>query len=359
MRKLTHFTVPVPLLRVSLLVALAMPQAVAAQWVYTNTGAGEFRGLSAVRLPNRGGPPGIAVWASGSRASVVRSTDGGHTWKADSVAEATGLDFRSILGLSDDFAIMASAGDADKGQAKVFTRGDGTWKQSFETTTKGDFFDAIQGWDQHTFVILSDPVDSAFGLFMTGDGGTSWLKVPAAKLPKVLPGEAAFAASGTSLVLRGRNAMWIGTGGGGKARVMHSPDRGATWTVVETPVHAVGPASGIFSLAFFDDRIGVAVGGDYTKPKLAAMSVALTVDGGKTWRAAKAPPAAYLSGVAYAGSADKLVAVGLAGTFASSDSGNTWTQVDTVAMNTVKFLGANGWAVGPRGRVARWEPKSP
>jgi photosystem II stability/assembly factor-like uncharacterized protein len=336
-----------------------MPHLATAQWVYTNTGAGELRGLSVVSVRNRGAPPAIAVWASGSRASVLRSTDGGFTWKTDTVANATGLDFRSILGLSDDFAIMASAGDADKGQARVFTRGDGSWKQSYETTQKGDFFDAIQGWDQHTFVILSDPVDSAFGLFMTGDGGTSWLRLPAAKLPRVLPGEAAFAASGTSLVLRGRNEMWIGTGGGGKARVMYSPDRGSTWNVAETPVLAEGPAAGIFSLAFFDSKLGVAVGGDYTKRILAATSVALTADGGKSWRSAKAPPAAFLSGVAFAGSASKLVAVGLAGTFSSADGGDTWIQVDTVALNTVKFLGPDGWAVGPRGRVARWNPKSP
>ena len=107
----------------------------------------------------------------------------------------------------------------------------------------------------------------------------------------------------------------------GKARVMYSPDRGGTWRVSETPVHADGPAAGIFSLAFFDSQRGIAVGGDYMKRTLAATSVALTADGGKTWRAAKASPAAFLSGVAYAGSPAKLVAVGLAGTFVSSDSG--------------------------------------
>jgi photosystem II stability/assembly factor-like uncharacterized protein len=124
-------------------------------------------------------------------------------------------------------------------------------------------------------------------------------------------------------------------------------------------VHADGASAGIFSLAFFDSKRGIAVGGDYTKRVLAAMSVALTADGGKTWRAAKAPPAAFLSGVAYAGSPAKLVAVGLAGTFTSADSGDTWIQVDTVALNTVKFRGSAGFAVGPRGRVARWTPKSP
>ena len=76
-------------------------------------------------------------------------------------------------------------------------------------------------------------------------------------------------------------------------------------------------------------------------------------------RAAKTPPPAFLSGVSYAGSPASLVAVGLAGTFVSADSGDSWVQVDSVALNTVKFLGKNGWAVGPRGRVARWTPMSP
>src|SRR6185436_12883749 len=110
-------------LRISLLLAISLPSAAAGQWVYTNTGAGELRGLSVVSIGGRG-PSQVALWASGSRGSVLRSIDGGLTWKPDSVANGASLDFRSILGLSDDFAIMASAGDADKGQAKVFTRGD-------------------------------------------------------------------------------------------------------------------------------------------------------------------------------------------------------------------------------------------
>jgi photosystem II stability/assembly factor-like uncharacterized protein len=122
--------------------------------------------------------------------------------------------------------------------------------------------------------------------------------------------------------------------------------------MAETPVHADGPAAGIFSLATLDGKHLVAVGGDYTKPTLAATSVALSDDMGRTWRAAKAPPAAYLSGVAYAGDGQRLVAVGLAGTFVSRDGGEHWTQADTIALNAVRFLGRRGVAVGPRGRVA-------
>ena len=337
-------------LRVTLLVALATAPAAAAQWAYTNTGAGELRGLSAAS--------DSVVWASGSRGSVVRSVDGGRTWRADSVAGATHLDFRSILAISADIAVIASAGEAEKGLAHIRHTGDGgrSWTSLWETADSGVFLDALAAWDSHTWVALSDPTMGSFGLFMTGDGGTSWLRLPPAGMPPVLTGEAAFAASGSSLVTRGRNEMWIGTGGGGRARVMHSADRGATWSVAETPVHAAGGAAGIFALAFFDSRHGVAVGGDYLKRHLAATSVALTTDGGRTWRAATSPPAAYLSGVAYAGSASRLVAVGLAGTFASSDGGNSWMQVDTIPLNAVRFRGTNGWAAGPRGRVARWTP---
>jgi photosystem II stability/assembly factor-like uncharacterized protein len=302
---------------------------------------------------------GRVVWASGARGTVARTIDGGVTWTVDSIAGASSLDFRAIHALNDGAAFVAGAGEAEKGFAKIFATGDAGrhWHLAYSTDLKGVFLDAIVFWDTRHGVALSDPVDSAFFILTTDDGGRTWNRIPAARLPRVLPGEAAFAASGSCLVIAGSSDVWIGTGGGGRARVMHSADRGATWTVAETPVHALGAAAGIFSLAFFDRRIGVAAGGDYTKPRLPAPSIALTFDGGQTWSVAKSPPAAYISGVSYAGSAARLVAVGLAGTFVSRDSGQTWAQGDTVALNSVRFRGNAGFAVGPRGRIARMEIK--
>jgi len=50
-----------------------------------------------------------------------------------------------------------------------------------------------------------------------------------------------------------------------------------------------------------------------------------------------------------------LVAVGLTGTDESHDGGLTWTKVDSTAYNSVGFAAeAFGWAVGPKGRMARW-----
>ena len=313
----------------------------------------ELRGLSVVDER--------FVWASGARGTQLLSTDGGRTWKADTVPGATTLDFRAVHGLTGSSALLASAGEAEKGLAKIFGTTDGgrTWRLTYSSDQRGVFLDAISFWDDRHGIALSDPVDSAFFMLATADGGQTWTRIPPERLPRVLPGEAAFAASGSSIALQPPGHVWVGTGGGGRSRVMHSADRGRTWTVTEVPVHAEGQAAGIFSIAFFDARIGVAAGGDYTKPRLAAPSVALTSDGGRTWRRAAAPPSAYISGVAYAGAADRLVAVGLAGTFVSRDGGDSWMQTDTVAMNSVRFRNRIGIAVGPRGRVARTDGIAP
>ena len=262
-----------------------LPTTALAQWTYVMSGTtAELRGLSAVN--------DRVVWASGSRGTVVRSLDGGRTWVADTVPGATTLDLRAVHALNDGAGYVASAGEAEKGLARIFATGDAGrhWHLVYSTETKGVFLDAIAFWDVKNGIALSDPVDGRFFILITNDGGGTWTRIPPERLPPVLTGEAAFAASGSSLALQGTANVWIGTGGGGRARVMHSGNRGRTWSITDTPVHAEGAASGIFSLAFFDRTRGVAVGGDYTKPRLVSQSVALTHDGGRTWSAAQVPP---------------------------------------------------------------------
>jgi photosystem II stability/assembly factor-like uncharacterized protein len=293
------------------------------------------------------------VWASGVRGTFLRSPDTGRTWIVDSIAGAAALDFRSLHSFDSGRAVVASAGEAERGLAKIFTTADRGrhWTLRLASETKGVFLDAVAFWDERHGIALSDPADSMLYVLETRDAGRSWSRIVSNGLPRMLAGEAAFAASNGSIAVADSSDAWIGTGGGGRARVFHTTDGGTTWSVVETPVHAAGPASGIFALAFYDARHGVAVGGDYTKPALTAVSVALTSDGGQSWTPAQQPPAAYLSSVAYA-SATQIVAVGLAGTFVSNDGGWTWKQIDVVPLNSVRFDGHRGVAVGPHGRVA-------
>lgn len=230
----------------------------------------------------------------------------------------------------------------------------------FETAEKGVFLDAMAFWDDQHGIALSDPVGGKLFLLATDDGGVTWSRIPTDNAPPMLPNEAAFAASGTCLIVQGKSNVWIGTGGGERARVFRSTDRGRTWSVADTPIHAGNAAAGIFSVAFTDAQHGVAVGGQYNKPKELFDNVAVTSDGGITWRIAKGPlPAGYMSGVSFVPGTNgrSLVAVGLAGTAASTDGGESWSMVDSVAYNSVAFASRTaGWAVGPRGRIAKWTP---
>jgi photosystem II stability/assembly factor-like uncharacterized protein len=295
---------------------------------------------------------------SGTRGRYARSTDGGRSWHTDSVPSASTLDFRAVHALDARRAWLMSSGDADKGQARIYRTTDAGahWSLVYSTEQKGVFLDAIAFWDAQHGIAISDPVDGRFFLITTNDGGGSWTRIPPDRIPLALQGEAAFAASGTCLTLEGESNVWIGTGGAATARVYHSVDRGRTWTVDATPIHAGSASSGIFSVAFRDGRHGAVVGGDYQMVRGGLPNVALTEDGGHTWRVAKGPlPIGYLSAISFVPGSSNVIAVGLAGTAFSGDGGESWRMVDSVAYNSVKFEGPSaGWAAGPKGRVARW-----
>ena len=328
-----------------------------AQWIPQQSGTtAEFRGLVALSAN--------VVWASGTRGRVARTTDGGKSWHIDSVPGADSLDFRDIHAMSTTRAWAMSAGLAENGQAKIFHTIDGArWTAQFDTKQKGVFLDAISFWDARHGIALGDPIDGRLFVLGTDDGGATWNRLATEGAPSTLTGEASFAASGTCLTVQGSSNVWIATGGGPKARVFRSTDRGRTWSVADTPLHAGTSAAGGFSVAFSDARHGVVVGGDYTKPHEQFVNVALTDDGGRTWRQPKgALPAGYMSGVAIVPGTNgrSLVAVGLGGTTQSVDGGESWKMIDTVAYNSVAFASRNdGWAVGPRGRIAKWAPSTP
>jgi photosystem II stability/assembly factor-like uncharacterized protein len=177
-------------------------------------------------------------------------------------------------------------------------------------------------------------------------------------MPPALPGEGAFAASGTCLVARGEGSVWFGTGGA-EARIFRSTDRGRSWTVANVPIQSGNASSGVFSLAFRDERQGVAVGGDYKRPEEAGRCVAFSADGGRTWTLSPgADSVSYRSAVAYVPGAltPTVICVGPAGSDLSIDGGQTWARVSATGFHALSFprLGRAGWAVGEAGQIAKW-----
>jgi photosystem II stability/assembly factor-like uncharacterized protein len=181
-------------------------------------------------------------------------------------------------------------------------------------------------------------------------------------MPPALPGEGAFAASGTCIAVEGKSQVWFGTGGPEGARVFRSTDGGRTWEVSSTPLMK-GKTAGVFSVTFWNASHGIVVGGDYTKEQEAADNVALTRDGGRTWEPIGASrPGGYRSCAAFVQGTrgPSLVAVGPSGSDFSDDGGRSWARIVGDGFHSLSFAGRTGagWAVGEGGRVARYGAES-
>jgi photosystem II stability/assembly factor-like uncharacterized protein len=300
---------------------------------------------------------GEVAWLSGTKGMYGRTTDGGERWSAAQVPGAEALDFRDVKAFGEATAYLLSAGPGDKSRIYKTVDGGKNWKLQFTNPDREGFFDAIAFRDEQHGIALGDPVKGSFQLILTEDGGTSWRRLPSQNLPPALPREGAFAASGTCLVTHGQNHVWFCTGGAEAARIFHSADRGQTWTVTATPIAASTESAGIFSIAFRDSQHGMIVGGDYRKPSESRANAAVTTDGGKTWSLGSGQ-ISYRSAVAWA--KDRWIAVGTSGSDFSKDDGRSWSPLDHENYNSVAFTSAgDGWAVGPKGRVAKFVKRAP
>jgi photosystem II stability/assembly factor-like uncharacterized protein len=299
----------------------------------------QLRGISAVSDK--------VAWASGAKGTVLRTIDSGETWQRMEIVGAEALDFRDIQAFDQNTAFVLSIGPGD--QSRIYKTADGgrIWQRQFTNHDPRAFYDCFAFWDSTHGIALSDSVDGKFPLIATSDG-MNWNPLAVKKMPAALPSEGAFAASGTCIATFGKTDVWFGTGGPA-ARVFHSADRGQTWTVAETPIIHGAATQGIFSLAFWTKKDGVAVGGDYKEPAKGENVAAVTHDGGKTWKLAAKPPNGYRSAVA--GGPSLLVAVGTSGGDSSNNGGNTWEHIFSEDLNAVALSGRSGWAVGPSGRI--------
>src|SRR5713226_3246625 len=287
------------------------------------------------------------AWASGTGGAWLRTTDAGRTWNSGTVPGAEQLDFRSLAAFDGRRAIVLSAGSP----ARMFRTGNGgaSWSEAYRNDAPEIFFDALRFADESRGYALADPIAGRFVLLETTDSGATWHELPG---PEAQPGEGAFAASNSSLAVRG-DQLWFATGGA-VARVFRSTDRGRTWTSAGAPAPSGAASRGVFSLSFATDRRGALVGGDYQAPG-AAGAFATTENGGVTWTPGDPPPG-YRSSVIFLGSA-RLVTTGTSGTD-SAEIGGRWRALGP-GMNALSGSGLTGWAVGAKGRARRFPPATP
>lgn len=322
-------------------------------WRDSTTGTtARFRGLSVVS-------PSI-IWAAGYDGVVLRTTNGGRTWASVGPAAAAeaGLQFRDIEATSASHAVAMTVGSGTDSRVYVTDNGGATWTEADRMTDPAGFYDCMAFIDKRRGLVVSDPVGGKLTLKATRDGGHTWTPVDTSAAPKPYADEYFFAGSGTCLSAGAGPRVYLGTGGNvspGVARVFSSPDRGRTWSVVDTPV-AASASSGIFSVRFRDAKRGIVVGGDYANPTSTDKIAAWTADGGRTWSLPKVPPRGYRSGSAYAAvkcAGVVAIAVGPTGSDASFDGGRTWSAIDDGSLDTVQCVEGTCWGSGADGRIAK------
>lgn len=298
-----------------------------------------FRGLSVVNEK--------VIWISGQRGLVGRSTNGGKSFSWKRVKEYPKMDFRTLHAFDKNNAVIATAGTP----AVILRTDDGgrKWTQCYRSDDSLMFFDGVGFWDKKRGLIFGDPINGRMFLMETRDGGKTWSEIPFADRPQLVEGEAAFAASGTTIRTLPNGHVYIATGGV-KSRLWHSRDYGHHWEVFETPIIQGKPSQGIFSIAFGDSLHGVIVGGDYTHPDSTTRNCFLTSDGGKTWIAPVSFPRGYRSCVEYIGHGF-FFATGTNGTEIGVEGGRQWIPLQQTdgwnVVRSVKFDDTYALVGGP------------
>lgn len=295
------------------------------------------------------------VWLSGSKGTVVRTTDGGSTWSPMVVPNADSLQFRDVHGVDASTAYVLSAGVGPASRIYKTEDGGESWTLQFTNPGPGGFFDCMDFWDADHGIAFSDSYEGSFIVIRTDDGGAHWDPILPNALPAASDGEGGFASSGTCLQVVGDSTVFIGTGAGASPRLLKSRDRGISWDSFGTPMVGGTSTSGISSLSFLSETDGYAFGLELTGNDGPIQNVIHTTNGGRTWTVLNSPqlPDVY-GGVQVPGhDGSILVTAGPKGIDYTAD-GAHWTSLTELDHWGIAFADNRiGWATGPGGRITK------
>jgi len=285
------------------------------------------------------------AWISGSKGYIAITTNGGKTWAWQQVKGFEQADFRDIEAFSAKEAVIMSSGTP----AFILKTTDGgqSWQLKYKNTDTAYFLDAMDFADAQHGYILGDPINNKFLLLETKDGGDTWDSFN--NPPAALQNEAAFAASGTCLRLTDKNIFIVS--GGSAARLFAYNNVTKQWNISPVPITKGESSKGAFSIAKNDNAM-VIVGGDYSHDKRTDSTACYSTNSRKSWQLAAAFPSGYQSCVEYIKN-KTFLSTGTPGTNITTNSGQTWTKIDTTSYNVCRKAkhGALVLLAGSNGRI--------
>lgn len=279
-----------------------------------------------------------SVWFAANK-GLVGLIDGKTPKLANIRYQDSVLHFRAIASTKEAVFVLSIANPGVLYKIEVSGKEASNIEEVYVEEGENVFYDAISFFNDKEGIAMGDPTADCLSIIITRDGGNNWEKLSCEILPKVTKGEAAFAASNSNISIY-KDHVWIASGGK-KARVFHSPDKGETWEVFETPIVQGKAMTGIYSIAFFDDKTGVVFGGDWENKDFNEGNKAITRDGGKSWDLlsnGKGP--GYRSSVKFVPGSNGLgiVAVGSPGISYSKDQGENWIELSDEGFYAIEFV---------------------
>ncbi len=289
------------------------------------------------------------AWISGSKGYIAITRNGGKNWDWQQVKGFEKADFRDIEAFSDKEAVIMSSGTP----ALILKTIDGgaSWHEKYRNADTSYFFDAVDFDSPKHGVVLGDPIKGKFVLMETKDGGETW--GPYKNPPDALPGEAAFAASGTCLrIVKGAVAI---SSGGINARFIYFNITIGSWQYDPLPIMHHKSSQGAFSFAMGRGRL-LFVGGDYANDKKtdSVAAVALPrLDATLMYAPIKTGPLGFQSCVEYI-FGNTFLSTGTPGSNITTDDGKAWAKIDGTSFNVCRkakhgklvLLAGNGGKIG-------------
>jgi photosystem II stability/assembly factor-like uncharacterized protein len=293
------------------------------------------------------------IWVSGSNGMVGKSTNAGKNWKWMVVKGFEKKDFRDIEAFDASTAIIMASGD----EAYILKTIDGgdSWKVVYENKSKGMFLDAMDFASNQLGIVIGDPINGKAFIARTQDNGNSWQEMAADHNRAATDsGEAFFAASGSNVRYFASNDYFI-VSGGTKSRLISNSN------TTSLPIAQGKESTGANSLDIYDngfpDKPGsrmVITGGDFNEPASTEKNCYYTTNGGKTWKAPKIPPHGYRSSVEFLSKND-ILACGLNGVDYSADAGKTWKWISKEGFHVCRIarIGTAIFLAGGNGKVGK------
>ncbi len=338
---LNKFLYPIAFIAIFLRCPALFAQSPSVETITTGTKT-SLRGLSVVN--------DNVVWVSGSNGMVGKSLNGGKNWNWMTVKGFEKVEFRDIEAFDASTAVIMGV-DAPAYILKT-TDGGETWKVVYENKAKGMFLDAMDFAGDKYGMVVGDPISNQPFIIETADGGNSWvLQSLPGKRPAVDSGEAFFAASGTNIRYFNRSDYYV-VSGGTKSNLITANSKKIL------PLVQGRETTGANSLDIYDlkntKKRMIVVGGDFNTPDATEKNCFYSGNGGNTWKAPKVPPHGYRSCVEYL--SDKaILCCGLNGVDYSKNGGNTWHWISKESFNICRIAktGKTVYLAGNKGTVAK------